>query len=71
MGSVESNLTHSTTSFALTIEDINDNAPNFTYCPRSYNGSVPENSKEVSISFNENIFVQDIDQVSTYKWLVH
>lgn len=65
MGGVKSNITTSTTSFALTIEDINDNAPNFTYCPRSYNGSVPENSTEVSISFNENIFVQDIDQVST------
>nr|XP_022313030.1 cadherin-23-like [Crassostrea virginica] len=62
MGNEKPNLTHSNTSFALTIEDINDNAPNFTYCPRSYNGRVPENSTEVSISFNENIFVQDIDQ---------
>lgn len=55
-----SNLTRSTTTFALTVEDINDNAPNFTKA--KYNGRVDENAT-ISISFDENIQVEDIDQV--------
>lgn len=46
--------------FALTVDDINDNAPNFT--KPNYTGSVDENAK-ISISFDESIEVEDIDQV--------
>lgn len=55
----KTNLTCSTTDFALTIDDINDNAPNFTNT--RYTGSVDENAK-ISISFDESIVVIDIDQ---------
>lgn len=56
----KTNLTCSTTDFALTIDDINDNAPNFI--KPNYTGSVDENAK-ISISFDESIEVKDIDQV--------
>lgn len=59
-GTEKTNLTCSTTSFALTVDDINDNAPNFT--KPNYTGSVDENAK-ISISFDKSIEVKDIDQV--------
>lgn len=59
-GTEKTNLTCSTTSFALTVDDINDNAPNFT--KPNYTGSVDENAK-ISISFDESIEVNDTDQV--------
>lgn len=58
----KTNLTCSTTEFALTIDDTNDNAPNFT--KPNYTGSVDENAK-ISISFDESIEVKDIDQVGS------
>nr|XP_034311814.1 cadherin-23 [Crassostrea gigas]XP_034311815.1 cadherin-23 [Crassostrea gigas]XP_034311816.1 cadherin-23 [Crassostrea gigas]XP_034311818.1 cadherin-23 [Crassostrea gigas] len=58
-GTEKTNITCSTTSFALTVDDINDNAPNFT--KPNYTGSVDENAK-ISISFDESIVVKDIDQ---------
>lgn len=58
-GTEKTNLTRSTTMFALTVDDINDNAPNFT--KPNYTGSVDENAK-ISISFDESIEVEDIDQ---------
>lgn len=62
-GTEKTNITCSTTSFALTVDDINDNAPNFT--KPNYTGSVDENAK-ISISFDESIVVKDIDQVGCY-----
>lgn len=56
----KTNLTCSTTDFALTIDDINDNAPNFI--KPNFTGSVDENAK-ISISFDESIEVNDTDQV--------
>lgn len=58
-GTEKTNLTRSTTMFALTVDDINDNAPNFT--KPNYTGSIDENAK-ISISFDESIKVEDIDQ---------
>lgn len=59
VGVTPSNLTRSTTKFALTVEDINDNAPTFTKA--KYNGRVDENAT-ISISFDDDIQVEDIDQ---------
>lgn len=61
-GTEKTNLTRSITTFALTVDDINDNAPNFT--KPNYTGSVDENAK-ISISFDESIEVEDIDQVGS------
>lgn len=49
--------------FALTVEDINDNAPHFT--KGKYKGRVAEDAT-IFISFDENIQVEDIDQVDIY-----
>ncbi|XP_061191821.1 cadherin-23-like [Saccostrea echinata] len=56
----KANETRSVTDLTLTINDVNDNPP--TFSNGTYEGFVSENTTGISITFNENILVEDIDQ---------
>ncbi|XP_062589488.1 cadherin-23-like isoform X2 [Saccostrea cucullata] len=59
-GTKKSNETQSITDLTLTIVDVNDNPP--TFSNQTYEGFVVENTTGISITFSENIQVEDIDQ---------
>ena len=54
-------MTETTTTFTITVTDVNDNGPVFSQ--EVYYGSVKENMTDIPISIPGGIRVTDIDQV--------